>query len=130
MRIIERHISAREDSGGHTVEFVYEDGKRASVDLSDAHSAGLGQDELIQKAELLLDQIDASGVRGDMPPYDAGEGRNSLSAQKAMASSSGTDFSNTPDQPEGPVPPKNPLLGEQDDDSNIVGLEGEGIIKP
>ena len=86
MRIIERNISAREDSGGHTVEFVYEDGKRASVDLSDTNSVGLGEDELIQQAERLLDQIDESGVRGDLPPYDAGERQNSPSAQTASSS--------------------------------------------
>lgn len=31
MRIIERRISAREDGGGHIVEFVYEDGKLFSL---------------------------------------------------------------------------------------------------
>lgn len=128
MRIIKRHITAREGGDGHTVEFVYEDEKRASVDLSDANSIGLGEDKLIRQAERLLDQIDESGVRGDLPPYDAGERQNSPSAQ--TASSSGTDFSTTPDQPEGPLAPKNPLLEEQDDNANIVGLEGEGILKP
>ncbi len=128
MRIIKRHIIAREGGGGHTVEFVYEDGKRALVDLSEPNSVGVGEDELIRQAERLLDQIDESGVRGDLPPYDAGERQKSSSAQ--MASASGTDFSTTPDQPEGPLAPKNPLLEEQDDDANIVGLEGEGILKP
>ncbi len=36
----------------------------------------------------------------------------------------------TPEQPEGPVPKPNPLLEDQDEDANIVGLEGEGIIEP
>lgn len=130
MRIIERRISAREDGGGHTVEFVYEDGKRASVDISEANSVGLSQDELIQKAERLLNQIDASGERGDMPPYGVGDGPNSLSEQTARANSLGTDSSNTPDQPQGPVPPKNPLLDEQDENADIVGLKGEGLIEP
>jgi hypothetical protein len=130
MRIIERRISAREDGGGHIVEFVYEDGKRASVVLSDADSVGLGQDELIRKAERLLEQIDASEARGDMPPYGIGDGPNSLAEQTARAKSLGTDPSNTPDQPEGPVPPKNPLLDEQDENADIVGLKGEGLIEP
>lgn len=82
MRIIERRISAREDGGGHIVEFVYEDGKRASIVLSDADSVGLGQDELIRKAERLLDQIDASEARGDMPPYGIGDGPNSLVSKR------------------------------------------------
>ncbi|RCW80078.1 hypothetical protein [Phyllobacterium bourgognense] len=128
MRIIKRHINAREGGDGYTVAFVYEDGKRVLVDLSAANSVGLGQDELIRQAARLLDQIDESGVRGDLPPHDAAEGRNAPGAQ--TASSSGTDFSTTPDQPEGPVAAKDPLLEEQDDDANIVGLEGEGIIKP
>ncbi|MDR6636208.1 hypothetical protein J2X72_005022 [Phyllobacterium sp. 1468] len=125
MRIIERHITAREGGDGHTVEFVYEDGKRALVDLSDANSVGLDQDELIRQAECLLDQIDASGARGDLPPYGARERPNPPSAQTA----SETDTT-TPDQPEGPVAPQNPLLEEQDDDANLVGLKGEGIIEP
>lgn len=130
MRIIERRISAREDGGGHIVEFVYEDGKRASIVLSDADSVGLGQDELIRKAERLLDQIDASEARGDMPPYGIGDGPNSLGEQTARAKSLATDSSNTPDRPEGPVPPKNPLLDEQDENADIVGLKGEGLIEP
>lgn len=80
MMIVERTVKRREDGGGHTVEFVYEDGTRATADLSDANSFGLGEDELVQKAERLLDDIDASGVRGDMPPYDAGDAASGRSS--------------------------------------------------
>lgn len=54
----------------------------ASIVLSDADSVGLGQDELIRKAERLLDQIDASEARGDMPPYGIGDGPNSLVSRR------------------------------------------------
>ena len=82
MRIIERRISAREDGGGHIVEFVYEDGKRASVVLSDADLSALAKTSLFGKAERLLEQIDASEARGDMPPYGIGDGPNSLASKR------------------------------------------------
>ena len=128
MMITERNIYRREDDSGHTVVFVYEDGTRASVDLSDANSYGLGEDELIQKAERLLDNIDASGVRGHMPPYNAGESHRSLDPSDKGDTS--VNISTPPDRPDGPVPPQNPLVEEQGEDANIVGLAGEGIIEP
>ena len=128
MMITERNIYRREDDSGHTVVFVYEDGTRASVDLSDANSYGLGEDELIQKAERLLDNIDAERCARPYASVYAGESHRSLDPSDKGDTS--VNISTPPDRPDGPVPPQNPLVEEQGEDANIVGLAGEGIIEP
>jgi hypothetical protein len=64
-------------SAGYTVEFVYEDGKRVSVNLRDEDAEDfIEEQDVILRAKALLDHADASGVRGDMPSYDAHSSEN------------------------------------------------------
>ncbi|MBZ9654661.1 hypothetical protein [Phyllobacterium lublinensis] len=117
MRVVEQNIIPRvaEGTGGRTVQFVYEDGQQAWVEVSDEDSNGMTDQQLIDHAEAKLKTSPAY----ELPAYPVADNSN-LTA----------DPSRSPQQPEGPVSKPNPLLDEQDEDANIVGMEGEGVIEP
>lgn len=115
MWVVERNIIPRVADGtnGCTVQFVYEDGQQAWIEVSDEDSAGMTDEELFDHAEAMMRSA-----------------AQQLSAENIADNSNSEETRRTPEQPEGPVPDANPLLEDQDEDANIVGLKGEGIIEP
>jgi hypothetical protein len=126
MEILETHVTPPQDGAcEYTVEFVYGGGRRVSVILEDDNSSGYDEQSLIAKAKSLLDEVDDSGVRGDLPDYEAHQ--NDVSENKS--GNNPPEFH--PDQPEGPMPPANPLIDAEDDpDAQIIPVKNEGMIEP
>ncbi len=126
MEIYETHVTPQKDGlSEYRVEFVYEGGKRVAVILKDEVPGVFDEQALIAKARTLLHEADTSG---DMPSYKAGN-QNNLRAD--MQEQQPVSRSYHLQQPEGPVPPKNPLLDDEPDAATkIVGVKNEGMIEP
>jgi hypothetical protein len=118
MRVVEQNIIPRlaDGKGGRTVQFVYEDGQQAWIEVSDEDSAGMTDEKLFEHAAAMLKASPAQ----ELPAYSVADSPDFSSEET----------SRSPEQPEGPMPDRNPLLEEQDENAKIVGMEGEGVIEP
>lgn len=134
MEIRETYVTPQKDGlSEYRVEFVYEGGKRVAVILKDEVPGKFDEQALIAKARILLDDADVSNARVDMPSYNANNQNNAradIQEQQPVAQPH-PDQQRHIDQPEGPVPQKNPLLDDEPDpETKIVNVKNEGMIEP
>lgn len=100
MKILQTNVTPHEGGiGGYTVELVYEDGNHLSVNLRDEDDEDFNKQDLILRAKALLDDVDASGVRGDMPAYDAHSNETSDPSTKNNPAASDDDSQGGPERP-------------------------------
>lgn len=126
MEIVETNVTPRQGGlSGYMVQFVCKDGRRVSVALDDEVPGQFDERALVAKARAMLD---AGGIRDGVPSY-AASNQNDVRAE--IHEQQPISREHHPGQPEGPVPPANPLLeGESDSETHIVPVKNEGMIEP